>query len=399
MHALVKGDQIFSQVMQAITDLLGDDPAKAADVRAGAQQIIGSPDYGDYLNLAGLFKSCLDRPAKTTLVCCREHTPVTMALFLNLGTTAGLLERVLAGNIDQADFSQISSAAAKCSAAKVSLGEARSLPEFTDLLLAAREDIEMVLCDWRPSDDEIASVATLVAEHGISFTGPLSQWKADAILSAPPTPALEAARARRRCRHHEHAMNSLERFQQVSDLRINDGYLGVFDASLVAEADIWALGSEPDCVDVLPAPFAGWRYSWGPAYGGIRFSIFAAKRQVLTCAIASAPDAGEKVWVRLRKKCATFQNGLPPDELLRGCEGVDYEDVTSQTHALKYGCNDLIAPDVKLECPPVPFLATLISPPGHRDPESDELKMALRLRDAVAAIIFVSDWMRHRPAE
>ena len=175
MNSLVKADKLMPQVMRAIEDLLDNDPAKAPVVRAEIQQVIASPDYRDYLNLANLFHSCLNHPAKPLLVCCRTYSPVTVALFLNIGTAAGVLERLLSGQIDYADFAKITPAAGKCAGADVWFCEARHQAEFVDRVAAAKQDIEMVLCDWKLNDAEIACASAMVADQGIQITGPLSE--------------------------------------------------------------------------------------------------------------------------------------------------------------------------------------------------------------------------------
>ena len=183
------------------------------------------------------------------------------------------------------------------------------------------------------------------------------------------------------------------------DLRINDGTRMAFDAMSVSVDDIVALGGQLRCLEVLPAPFTGLRYSYNPNYYGMRFSVFSGNRQHLTCAIAVDKEEGEKVWARLMETCSGFQHGLSPEELQhKNYEGVDFEDATRQVYALKHGCPDLVKPGVKVTCPPVPFLATLISPPGHRTPESAELKQAFRLRDTVAALILKSNWFQREHA-
>ena len=62
------------------------------------------------------------------------------------------------------------------------------------------------------------------------------------------------------------------------------------------------------------------------------------------------------------------------------------------TYYLKRGCPDLIVPGIEVACPNEPFLATLVSPPWHRNVEVETVKSAFRLRNAVAALILQSDW-------
>ena len=171
MNSPVKADNLMLQVMRAIEDLIENDPAKAPVVRAEIQQIIASPDYRDYLNLADLFHSCLNHPAKPLLVCCRTYSPVAVALFLNIGTAAGALERLLAGQIDDADFTRITSAAGKCARADVWYCEAKHQSAFMTELTYVKHDIELVLCDWKLTDAEIASASELVADQGIRVIG------------------------------------------------------------------------------------------------------------------------------------------------------------------------------------------------------------------------------------
>lgn len=175
MNSLVKADKLMPQVMRAIEDFVENDPAKAPAVRAEIQQLIASPGYRDYLNLANLFQRSIDDPAKPLLVCCRTYSPVAMALFLNIGTAAGVLERLLAGQIDYADFTKITPAAGKCAGADVWFCDARDQAEFVDRVTAAKHDIEMVLCDWKLSEAEIACASALVADQGIQITGPLGE--------------------------------------------------------------------------------------------------------------------------------------------------------------------------------------------------------------------------------
>lgn len=177
------------------------------------------------------------------------------------------------------------------------------------------------------------------------------------------------------------------------DYRLNDGFIGTFDPSLVPDADLSDLGGSLDWTYSLPPPFERYRYTWCPGYNGMRFSLFVEHRQVLTCAIAQEKQVGKAVWVRLLETCRNYKDGLSDDMLHEQREYLMHlEDPSSQQYYLKYGCSDLLTSKTELIRPTQPFLATLVSPPLHRSLESDTVQCALRLRNAVATLILKSEW-------
>lgn len=138
-------------------------------------------------------------------------------------------------------------------------------------------------------------------------------------------------------------------------------------------------------------PFSDYRFSLCPGNNGIRFSIFFTHRRVLVCAIANEERVAEAVWRRLDETRVQLQHGTPDFDRDFASVAAQMDDPQNPVYYLKRGCPDLIRPGVKVVRPAqLPFLATLISPPWHNDPDQPVVECAFRLRNGVSLAILTN---------
>ena len=150
---------------------MADQSAEA--VQTELRALLKSPELAPAMNQSWTFWHFLLRRQNSTLLVCRNRSPVANLLFQMCMFGGNILtEQFLAGNFQESDLAVLTSAAGRLSNAPIRICDARNPGSFIEVLSAAHKSFEYVLCDWTLDGEELAAAYRLTRDSDITFLCP-----------------------------------------------------------------------------------------------------------------------------------------------------------------------------------------------------------------------------------